>query len=296
MAVLRPSHISGLLSGYLAFSKVPMKFLYWNIAKKPLVAQISELARSEDVDVVILLECVMSAATIQQHLHHRTGVPFHYSPLSSINGGHLYTRFARALIAPLPRATTPRTAFRVLRTVKAGEVLLVITHAPSRWTSDFDDHGLFCDKLSRKIRRIENRQLHHDRSFVVGDLNANPFDPGIAAARGLHGVMTRQIATRRPRQIHKSRYKFFYNPMWSVFGDDTPGPPGTYYHHSSKAHHLFWHTFDQLLVRPQLLPFLSKRSVRVLDTIGSQALVVSDRMPKGPMRSDHLPIAFELTF
>jgi hypothetical protein len=77
------------------------------------------------------------------------------------------------------------------------------------------------------VRDVEKR-VGHDRTIVVGDLNMNPFDAGIVGAEGLNAVMTKQIASQGGRKVDAVRYPFFYNPMWSHFGDSTHEeyPPG----------------------------------------------------------------------
>ena len=48
-------------------------------------------------------------------------------------------------------------------------------------------------------------------------------------AEVIHAVMTRTKAGERTRQFDSEEFPFFYNPMWSLFGDRTHGPAGTYY-------------------------------------------------------------------
>lgn len=121
----------------------------------------------------------------------------------------------------------------------------------------------------------------------------NPFETGVVATSGLHAVMTRTIATKKGRVVQKDYYPYFYNPMWNLFGDYTDGPPGTYYYYNSDHLSYFWNMFDQLLIRPNLLPFFRNETLKIVDKVGSKNLLTPTGIPDKKM-SDHLPIIFKL--
>jgi hypothetical protein len=100
--------------------------------------------------------------------------------------------------------------------------------------------------------------------------NANPFNEGLTSAGALHAVMSREIASRGSRTVQHKSYKFFYNPMWSHFGDWNGKPCGTYYYPKSTHLCYFWDMFDQVLLRPSLIDEL--REVRVLTSAGATRL------------------------
>jgi hypothetical protein len=76
---------------------------------------------------------------------------------------------------------------------------------------------------------VQEEKFGHQNTVIIGDLNANPFEDALTAADGLHGVMDRRVASRRPPNIRGQRWDYFYNPMWSRLGDESPGPSGTYW-------------------------------------------------------------------
>jgi hypothetical protein len=81
--------------------------------------------------------------------------------------------------------------------------------------------------------------------------------------------------------------------MWGFFGDRTAGPSGTYYHRSANVAELFWHVFDQVLVRPVLMDLL--HDLAILDTIDGERLLTHPAgLPRDTEFSDHLPLAFRL--
>jgi hypothetical protein len=129
---------------------------------------------------------------------------------------------------------------------------------------------------------------------LVGDLNLNPFDHGVVSTAGLNGTMTKRIAGRGNRVVQGSSYQFFYNPMWNCFGDASGQPPGTYYYERGDHVSYFWHMFDQVLVRPDLMGSFSHDHLRILHTDGQVSLVTPAGSPDSKKASDHLPLVFRL--
>jgi hypothetical protein len=122
----------------------------------------------------------------------------------------------------------------------------------------------------------------------------NPFEDGVVSANGLHGVMSRQIAQRNTRVVQEAEYPFFYNPMWNYLGDYTAGPPGTFYYTAAEHKVFFWNIFDQVLIRPDLLPHFNNQDLMVLHHDGENSLLSRSGLPDDTLGSDHLPIYFKL--
>lgn len=171
--------------------------------------------------------------------------------------------------------------------------MLVGTHLVSKlWASDLNQ-ALECTELIRQVLEYE-AQLGHNRTIVLGDFNMDPFEPGLVAASGFHAVSSRRIAQSMARKVQKQSHKFFYNPMWSHFGEHPSGPPGTYFYDKSGNFTLFWHIFDQLLIRPELLPSFRDEALEVVTAIAGQSLLLATGQPDSQYASDHLPILFAL--
>ena len=147
---------------------------------------------------------------------------------------------------------------------------------PSKLRTTESDRLLDASQLAADIQLLEGHE-GHERTLVAGDFNVNPFEAPVVWAGGLHGVMDARVAGREAREIRGREYPMMYNPMRGVLGDRTPGPPGPY---------------DQVLVRPALVPHLSV--VRVLDTDGTETLVTPNGLPDTVRGSDHLPLFFRL--
>lgn len=122
----------------------------------------------------------------------------------------------------------------------------------------------------------------------------DPFEAGIAGVQGLHGVRTRALAEKGARTVDGEQYHFFYNPMWQHFTDTDTKAPGSYYYLSSRPVAYFWHLFDQVLIRPDLLQYFQNQQVRIIDHDGEQSLLTDRGLPDDTIASDHLPLLFQL--
>lgn len=115
--------------------------------------------------------------------------------------------------------------------------------------------------------------------MIIGDLNMNPFEHGMIAADGIHGISDRRIAAKGTRQVGKKLRRYFYNPMWNHFGDGLPAPPGTYYYDSSSQVNHYWNIFDQVLIRPELLDGFNDENLKVVTEIDSTSLLKESGCP-----------------
>jgi hypothetical protein len=79
--------------------------------------------------------------------------------------------------------------------------------------------------------------------------------------------------------------------MWSLLGDH-PDPPGSYYYTTSMPSCHFWHLFDQVLLRPELVKAFDISNLIVVTNVGEQNLLASTGTPNTKSYSDHLPIIF----
>lgn len=169
-------------------------------------------------------------------------------------------------------------------------VTMAVVHLRSRRYATPADIGLDCVGLRADIVEIEGL-VGHRRTILVGDFNLDPYDFGLCDQRSLLAVMDRRLALRLDGR-HRTREAVFYNPMWSRMGDTSEGPPGTYYRSRDDHHDYFFHTFDQVMVRPSLIDALEQVSVpRRLQGV---ELVSTSDLPRRGVASDHLPIIFEL--
>jgi hypothetical protein len=264
--------------------------LFWNVGAKSRPTQIANLAVRHDVDLVLLAEMVDEPVDLLLALN-ESSVAYSFAPGIGNRKIHLFTRFSESFASPV--FETDRLTVRRLTPPGTDEFLLAVVHFPSKHSWSDESQTLECTMLASDIRRVE-QEVGHQKTILVGDFNMNPFETGVVSAAGLHAVMDRRIAMRGSRIVQGRDYSFFYNPMWKLFGDGTPGPAGTFYHPRSEHKAYFWNIFDQVLVRPTLLNRFRLEELAIIDHTGAQSLLTEKGLPNLDSGSDHLPIVFRL--
>lgn len=173
-----------------------------------------------------------------------------------------------------------------------GESILILSaHLPSKLNRNDEEQYHKIRQLMFQLNRAET-YWKHSRSIIIGDLNVNPFDKGMTYADGFHAVMDRFTALKLHRTFQDEKYKYLYNPMWSRLGDDSTGPPGTYYFSGSKIEKMAWNTFDQVLIRPDVIPYYRSDGLKVITEVGGESIFDGNTITS--THSDHLPIMITL--
>lgn len=175
-----------------------------------------------------------------------------------------------------------------------GNFSLVLVHFPSKLHWQDSDQNAYSSEVRYFVEQLE-AQLGHDRTVLVGDFNMHPFQAGMVQATGLHATMDRRTAESERRVVQGKSYPFFYNPMWSFFGEKGKGEVnGTYFYPpSGQPLAYFWHVFDQVILRPSMLPVFDEDSLQIITRIGSTNLL-TDKGVVHKNISDHLPVVFNL--
>lgn len=268
-----------------------VSFLFWNLQKKSLTNLVTAICQQHDIDVVILAECTIPSVTLLAHLNAaRSGGFVQITQPTSIV--QILVKFPPESISGV-RDQARTFAFR-LQPPQGREVIIVAAHLPSKMWADDTDQLLSAADFVEEIETAEEEAAHW-RTIVCGDFNMSPFEAGMVSAGAFHSVMTRDEAVRVDRRVNRKRHRFFYNPMWSLLGDGSKGPAGSYYRRSSSRKAYFWHMFDQVIIRPDLLPEFDTGDVEVLTQVGSTDLLNAERVPDPAIGSDHLPLVFRLT-
>lgn len=269
---------------------MPITFVFWNICRNSIQDAIANLCRHHSVDVLMLAESNIDPNDLLVCLNDET-TEYYLNESPGCSKIQVFSRFRSEFLPPVYEQD--RMTIRKLKLPGLTEILLAITHFPSKigMSDESQVHESF--EVVRRIRETEEDHKNA-KTVVVGDLNMNPFESGIAGSNGFHAVMTRDIAKKKTRKVQNTEYPFFYNPMWSLIGDASKGPPGTYYYWKSDHYALFWNMFDQVLIRPELLDRFHNEDLEILETDGRTSLIGKNKTPNKRF-SDHLPILFRLS-
>lgn len=265
-----------------------MNLLFWNINRKPLSSEIKSLCDCYDVDVLILAENTMQDAELLPTLNENNDRIF----IAPFNPSKKISFYTRIHSFELVHDNDSWGSIRKLVHPLGIEILLVAVHIPSKLHSTENEQAFISTRIANEIDKRELEQ-GHTRTIVIGDFNMNPFETGLVSADGFHGVMDKHIALKERRTVFGEEKKLFYNPMWSRIGDDSEGCAGTYYYNSSNMINYFWNAFDQVLLRPSLLPCFTQHDLKVIDRIDEVSLIKNDKI--SDQFSDHLPLMIKLS-
>ena len=268
-------------------------FLLWNLRNQSLEKAVAALTREHRVSVVILVEASLAIATrvLLELNKPKSQFHLHVSPVAE-SGIFVLSCFPRKFVRVI--RDSGRLSIRRIRPPIGQEFLLATLHFPSKMRLDASDQASLCSEFSRVVEEEENR-VGHSRTILVGDFNMNPFESGMVSGHGFHAVNSRSSVQDSTRLISgfKSR-RFFYNPMWRFMCDRDKSVAGTYHYRGSTPVEYFWHTFDQVLLRPSLLDMFKDTSVTIPTTFAGQSLLNNRGIPCQQTASDHLPVVFSV--
>lgn len=270
-------------------------FLFWNLNGRNLSEPVAALAREADAEVVILAEAAgLDVAAVLR----RFDLPNTYFEASRSSGNlRILTRVETSVVRSLPTASGSRWRMDRLLFREREDLLLVSVHLRSKLWADSAEQYALARRLGREILNHEAK-LGHRRTLIIGDFNMNPEEDGMLACDALHSCMSRREMERRQgsRRWDSMDYPMFFNPMWSHLGDRSGRVPGTYFYGEGVAVARFWHMYDQVLLRSELLPSFTDDDVRIAVQVGSASLLDPHGRPDTSNYSDHLPLLVRLEF
>lgn len=265
-------------------------FLFWNMKQTDRLDILSRLVREFNIDVLMLAENTLGIADVLCELNTSKAADFHYN-MGQCERIDIFSKFTKTQISP--QFESKHITIRHLKPPTSCDLLLVVAHLSSKLHQSNESQASEITEIARDIIRMEDK-IGHKRTVLVGDLNMNPFETGLVTANGFNATMSRKIAEKQKRTVNAKSFPFFYNPMWSLLGDASHGPPGSYYCSQSEHVAYFWHMFDQILLRPDVLPMFQNNTLKIIDRVGELSLLNDNGIPDKNI-SDHLPVLFQLT-
>ena len=264
-----------------------IRILFWNLNRKNLSSLVSIAAKQLAIDVVALIESDISSTQMLNVLK-STASPNFYVPVAMTGRIQLFCRDPKLNLNEIYSGN--RISIRKI-SITGVELLLGFVHLVDKGNFEPMKQLTQAGLLVGEIKDIEKKQKH-DRTIIIGDFNMNPFDLVMNDYGGMNAMMTKKCVESQSRTVQDVEYEFFYNPMWNLLGDRTPGPAGTFYHSNSGKGHFGWNMLDQVLLRPSAIQ--SFDNVRILTEVGGTALKTKLGRPDNKAASDHFPLLVTL--
>lgn len=256
------------------------RLLFWNTQRKATEQVVAQIVAIKRADIIALAETGhVKEGLLIRELRRQCRREYRW-----LNGSYK-VRVYSALPADHLEVLADLSGLVFVEAHQTPSVLLVFAHLPSKFGVDESSIYMNATRLRSAIERMETRVGHH-RTLIMGDLNMEPYDPGVISAEAFHATMCAKIARRQERRVQGHQRSFFYNPMWNLLGDRTDGPPGTFYRGRSEANARFWHMIDQVLLRPDVIDLVDVASLSI---VAETKFMSEDGRPDSEY-SDHFPI------
>ncbi len=278
---------------------IQIKCLFWNINKKNLVQEIITIILENRIDILIVAEA------------ENLDVPYLLSEL-----GKHGRKFKNEEILPRQREImvfadkeTEISTYREEKYYSAYKVhengknrLLVAVHLVSAMYYSEQARNQRASQLAKAIEKLEescNAEAEQQgrpnyNTIVVGDFNLHPFSTGIIGIHGFNAVMDSKRALKKARIRDGKAVKFYYNPMWNLMGKRENSLGTFYYEQDQDDNSFYWYTFDQILLRPELIDDFVWSDFGIIEHIGKCSLLKNDKIYNRKY-SDHLPVKFAVS-
>ena len=253
--------------------------MFWNTQQtcdiNPIIIEIS---REKEIDIIVLAEYSDDKDSMCSTLGMK--------PYIGIGCEKIIAIGKRDDVQPGLQST--RYSIQIIN----NKYILCAMHLPSNIVSGSEGRrSIVIQQLVHDLKEVES-SIKSSNSIIFGDFNVDPYDSGCISADHFHGLPCYDDASRSSRIIEGMTFKFFYNPMWNLFGDFDK-PPGTYYYSGSTVKCTYWHIFDQVMIRPCLRKQFVDKTLEIVTHTSSFSLIDNKGHPNRKY-SDHLPIVFEI--
>jgi hypothetical protein len=266
--------------------RAQMNILFWNTKKTPRLDIIEDLIIEYNCDIAAFAEFEVGVNNLLSELSSR-GYDYYHVPIISCERINIFTKFTPSRVEHM--AESDYYTIKAFPHPELGKIIIAFVHFISKYSADdydqLEESKIFVSDLERN-----EESLNNSNTIVLGDFNMNPFEEGMLAARALNAFPTKHEVKMKERVLRNRKYKFFYNPMWSFFGDRNY-PLGTYYYNAGKHYTLRWNIFDQVIVRPDIMDRIDPENIKIVTDVNGINLSRSTGRPKV---SDHFPLFFEV--
>lgn len=260
-----------------------MRILFWNTHNNEKINPIlAEIILEQRISVVALAEYTADASELLELLSDNQVYMTPY-----FTAGCNRIKLFGTVDDVSPGAHTTYASIQIMEK----RDIFCCVHLPSKMHADSSKRGIAVSRIVREIEALEAK-YGTKNTIVVGDFNANPYEPECLEAQFFHGIPVSKEADRKSREVVGEVFNMFYNPMWNFLGD-FDSPPGTYYLCTNNAACPYWNIFDQVIIRPDIRHRFVDKALRIIDKTTTLYLTDKKGHPDTDI-SDHLPIVFEI--
>lgn len=267
---------------------IKIKFLYWNVNNKNLACYIADACLENKADILILAE--HKSVDLDYLTRKLNEKELMFKIENIIPNSRILLLHKSGIVIRVIKESRYYSVFKLKHNEE--EILIFALHLPSKYAQETSDLNMYTSQIIREFEQIEEER-NISKSIVVGDFNMSPFDEGMISALGFNAVMSPEIAQKKSRKVLNQERKFYYNPMWHIMGSNDHVCKGTYYYPSSTKSY-YWYTYDQVILRPQLIDNFNMDNLKIINKINDKSLITKSNVPNKKEISDHLPIKFKI--
>ena len=258
-----------------------MNILFWNLHKKNLNGVIAALIKERDVDIALFAES--ENADIAELAMCLEG--YKLAALPDKDAIHAIYRKSTTTVIGRICVQSRMLLFKVV----CGEPYLIVGLHLASMTDGLQRRLEQIRIINGFIREEERGRQYSNRTIVIGDFNANPFDIEMIGHNNFNAVLHADLIQRQETVTWvNAEYKRFYNPILHFLTEDTKMYGSFYKHNDGRP--LYWYCLDQVLIRKPLIKTL--KNMEYVKTIGGSSLLKRSGLPDERF-SDHLPLLVE---
>lgn len=255
-----------------------MKILFWNLKGNKNEKWIEDIVRDKDIDIAIFAEYhgVLFPDLIS-HLKNE------YIQHDGYSGCEKVTLICKRNINTVVRREQSRYT---LYSCYIGDNLynIIGLHLPAPPWATPSDRKSVIRKIVQDINELE-KDSQNKKTVVIGDFNCNPFSEEIIEKDAFNAVLFKTLINEQEIvEYNEEKRRRFYNPLVHFLSETTQTLGSIYC--SSGNYQLYWNSFDQVLVRKELVEKIE--SIEYIKTVNGKSLV--KKLKPDNTISDHLPL------
>lgn len=300
-------------------------FLFWNMNKNAS-KQLINMVKAYNVDVILLCDLPPRRVDFlpqlfNEQLNKEQNHTFYenYTLLDTYRRMSVFSKFDKTRFKEVDRhqftqskswPSSQLAYFELVLPNKLESISLILAHLCSKKNKNKEELLTNAKSVVGEILKFEER-IGHERTIVVGDFNANPFDEMMYRHDCFNATMSSKTAEKKFLEIKGAgKFPYFYNPAWGLLGDLQKNVPATFYFtpftngvlqdQINRNHHYFgWNMLDFVLLRADMIPYFEKSSFKILENDGTDSASWVQFIEEKTNKENHpdqLPIIFKLTF